>query len=376
MEEGIHISRRAGGWLVAVVALGTYANTIGHQFTWDDHYNVVNNEAIRDLGNLPQLWTQAWGSQASESMNQGINANYWRPVVLTLFSIDYALFGLDPLSFHASNVLWHALACVLLWLLAVRLVPTRGPPRWGLLFGALAFAVHPLHTEAVNVITYRTDLVAGVCTLGALLAWLGVSGERGEASARRGVFLWAPLLYALGVGSKELAVTVPVLVALLDLLFPPHPLSLRDRAVRLAPMGLVLVGYLGIRAALLSPSDYSYFGDSPPSVVLFTMLGVFGMYARLLLVPWPLNPFYDWSALPFEPSLFAPRPLLGLLMLVLWFGAIAWSWKRRPAVAFFLSLYLIVLFPVSQVVPVVVAMAERFLFVACAGPLMVLGIVG
>jgi len=373
MTSPYRLTRRLGALLVAIVALAVYANTLGHDFTWDDGYNVVDNASIRDPGNIPSFWFESWGSEADDAMSRGINTNYWRPVTQALFTLEHAAFGLNPTAFHASNVLWHVVASVLVWLLATRLIPDPGAARFGLLFGALAFAVHPVHTEVVNVVSYRSDLLAAVATLGVLLAWLGLRAERSSGAATRGVFLWSPLLYALGLGSKEMAVTAVLLVALLDVLCPPRPLTVGDRVRRLLPMASVCILYLCVRAALLEPSTYSYFGDEGASVVAQTMLGVFGLYARLLLVPWPLNPFYDWSAVPFETQFFALRPLVGLGLLLVWLGVIASTWRKRPTVAFLLGLYLVVLIPVSQVVPVVVAAGERFLYLAIAGPLLAVG---
>ena len=78
------IPGRLGAVLIALAALTIYANTFDHEFTWDDGYNVVQNESIRDAANIPSFWVEAWGSTASDAMSQEINTNYWRPVTLSL----------------------------------------------------------------------------------------------------------------------------------------------------------------------------------------------------------------------------------------------------------------------------------------------------
>ena len=142
------------------------------------------------------------------------------------------------------------------------------------------------------------------------------------------------------------------------------------------PMAAVLAAYMVARANLLSPSPYTYFADAPTADVVTTMLGVFARYVALIVSPWPLNPFYDWSILqPGEPSQLL-RVCTGGVLLALWLGAIWTSRRRRPAIALMLGFFLLALIPVSHVAPIVVAAADRFLYLAIAGPLFAMGIIG
>lgn len=374
MEALAHIRFRSAALAVAVVASAVYGTSIGHDFAWNDTVNIVDNESIRDLSNVPEFFGQPWGAEADDSRYQAVNANYWRPITQTSYALDYAAFGLEPAAFHAVNTLVHALVAVLVLLLGWRLFPGPGTSRAGVLLGALLFAVHPVHTETVNVVTYRADLLAGLFYLAGMVVWLGPAAGRSAGGDVRAWALWVPLLYALGVGSKEMAATLPATLVLLDwLVRSPRP-SLGKLALRAAPAAAVLVGYLALRATLLEASEYTFFRGEDADTVAYSMLGVFALYGRILVAPWPLNPFYDWSVLPPEPSLWAPAPLAGLLLLVLWLGAVALTWRRRPRIALLLAVYLVALLPVSQVVPIIIAAAERFLYVAAAGPLLLAGL--
>jgi hypothetical protein len=359
--------------LVAALAAAVFAMTVGHPFVWDDAYNVVDNVAIRDLAHVPGFFTEAWGAQAAEAMNRAINANYWRPVALTSYAVDYALFGLSPVAFHATNVLIHAGVTVLVLLLGWRLARPASPRELrAVVLGACLFAVHPIHTEVVAVITYRTDLLAALLYAAGLVLWLGTP-ERALGATRRARWVWVPLCYAAGLASKEMAVTLPLAIGVMELLgLPPQATRTRlwRRLLPLGPSAAVLVGYLLLRAALLEPPAYTYFGDAPGAVVAWTMLGVLGLYVRLLVAPWPLNPFYDWSVLPLRQGPGDAVVILGALALAAWLVAGVVAWRRGHAgLAFGLALFLVVLVPVSQIVPVVVAAAERFLYLASAGPL-------
>ena len=373
------ISQGAGAAIVGVTAAAVHANTLGHEFTWDDGYNVVENTAIRSLSNVPSFFTEAWGAHASEAMNQAINTNYYRPVSLTSYALDYALFGLNPMAFHAVNVLLHALCAVLVFVVGWRVTERLSRDanwRFGVLAGGLLFAVHPVHTEVVNVITYRTDLLAALFYAALLAVWVGPQERRPRETERWLIYGIAPLLYALGLGSKEMAVTAPGACFILDWMLRREELSLPRRLSRMMPLVPVLAGYMLVRANLLTSSPYTFFADAPALDVATTMLGVFGRYVLLIVSPWPLNPFYDWSVLqPGEPSQLL-RVCAGGALLTFWLLAI-WVYRRkRPAIALMLGFFLLALIPVSHIAPIVVAAADRFLYLAIAGPLFAIGLAG
>jgi len=360
------ISFRRAALAVGLLALVVHGQAVGHAFTWNDGTNITGNAAITDVGHIPSLFTEAWGAAAEDETYRNRNAQYWRPVPMAMWTLEAAVFGLTPAPFHAVNVLLHALAALFLLLFAWRLWPAPGPARVGVVLGVAAWTVHPVHTEVVHVVSYGSDLLAGLCTLACLALWMG--------RHRRAVWLWVPLVYALGLASKEMAVTLPVLLALLDFAAPPATLTLADRARRLAPVSLVLLGYLALRSALLPSGGQDFYEGAAASTVLFSMLDVVGLYGRLLAVPWPLSPFYDWSILPPQPSLLAAGPLLGLLLLGTWTALGLWLWRRRDPLAFAVALPLVVLIPVSHLVAIIIAAADRFLYVAAAGPLLLVAV--
>jgi len=358
--------------LLVLAALAAHALSLGNAFVWDDAYNVVDNAAIRDLGRVPSFFTQAWGAQAEDAGARAINTTYWRPLALTSYALDHALWGLAPAGFHLTQVLLHAAATCLVWRLARRLLGARPRAHAVAFAAALPFAWHPVHTEAVDVISYRTDLMAGLALLAGLVVWLGPPG-RGAAAASRARLLGVPLIYAAGLASKEMAITLPLSIALIEALEITEAPSWRARALRLIPLGLVAGGYLLLRAALLADApSFSYFGDLPRWRVALTMIEVFGLYARLLVAPWPLNPWYDWSVLPPVEGLGDAGVWVGLVVALAWLGAAARAWRRAPAITWALVSLPLTLLPVSHVADLVVGAGERYLYAASAGPLIAL----
>jgi len=135
----------------------------------------------------------------------------------------------------------------------------------------------------------------------------------------------------------------------------------RPLAATWAPILAVTAGYFALRANLVAPVPIHYFSGESAATVALTMTGVFGLYLRLLLVPWPLTPFYDWSLVPPARSLWAPEVLAGLLALLVYVVALAGTWRRARGACFLLLAYGIALLPYSHVLPFVVVAADRFL---------------
>lgn len=358
-----------GAAVVFAAAVALYANALGGQFVWDDTYVVRDNPAIRDLSNVPSFFTRPWGAGTTDARGRAKNVGYFRPLPLVTYAVDHAVWGLDPFGFRLTNVVLHGLLALLVWSLARRL---SGRLDVALVAGLL-YAAHTTHTEAVAVVAYRTSLMAvGFVLLGLRLHL----GARASASDSRR-WLWVPLAFAGGLLSKETAITLPALLFVLDATgagraadtAAPSPRAL---LASYAPLALLVLGYFALRAVLLDPVPVSYFEGVPATGVALTMAKVFALYVRLLIAPWPLTPFYDWSLVPPATSLLDGEVLAGLVAVALTLGAVVWTWRARRrgagwrAACFLLVAYGVALLPYAHIVPFVVVAADRFLLLPSA----------
>ena len=376
--DGSEVNREGGRSLRVVgalflLAIAAHHQALGHAFTWNDGVNLVDNDAIRSTSNIPSFFVSAWGSEAADDTYRERNSQYWRPIALTLWTVIYALGGLNPALFHALSLLLHGLTAAIVGLFAYRLWPRPGPYRDGALLGAAIWAVHPVHSEVIQVVSYQSDLLAGLSVILGLYLWIRAEGlsVTGRRWTRR---LAVPMCYAIGVGSKEMAVTLPALLVMLDWATSSRIETFKTRALDLLPTVAVGLGYLVVRQTLLAPGGHRFFGDASGLEILWTMLDVVALYGRLLIAPWPLNPFYDWSVLPVQPSLLALGPMLGLGCLIGCLWAASQLRRRDRRYALCLLLPWVALLPVSHIVPIIIAAAERFLYIASIGPLFLLGI--
>jgi protein O-mannosyl-transferase len=190
-------------FLIAITWL-VFGETVRHpSINFDDpQYVFANPRITRGL----TLGGVLWAFTQSHAWN-------WHPLTSISHMIDCQLFGLNAGWQHFTNVLLHTSAVVLLFLVLQQM--TAGPSRtgsiWRSAFVAAVFAIHPLRVESVAWIAERKDVLSGLffmLTVGAYIRYVR------EPSPRR--YLLVALLFALGLMSKPILVTLPIVLLLLD----------------------------------------------------------------------------------------------------------------------------------------------------------------
>jgi len=349
--------RRVAG-ISALVAVAVCLPALGGGFVIDDNYLIVGNQGIRSLGRVPDFFLQPWGGGEGASGFVGVNAAYYRPLTSSLQALEYAVFGLRPIGWHMVSILLHASATIFVVLLAFRLL---GEER-AALFAGLLFAVHPVHTEAIAALCYQTTLLAGVLAMAALWVLIRSWGERARPWIRS--VLAAVLTAAAGL-AKEEAVAVPLLaLAWLGLL--PAAQRRRRHIVAVGSMVLAATLVLVCRQAIVTGSSETYFAGADTAVVVATMLRVGVLYARLLLVPLALCPFYDWFIITPSSSVSIDVVVGGVLVAATVWAVLALR-RRAFGAAVGLAWLVLALTPVMHVVPILNVAAERFLYLPSLG---------
>ena len=354
------------GW-IGLFTLLLWGKTVGFDFVWDDAALVVQNPGIRSLKNIPEIFT-SMNAQSAD------HAPSFRPTRTAFYALLYAIGGRHsprPWIFHLANVLWHGLAAMLLFSVALLLCQRLGgeaPPAARLmsLFIALGFAAHPVVSEAVCWVKCLDDLMAAVFVLAALwflLRW------NGRASG----FVAGLVFYLLAAFSKESAVPLAIIVFLVFAGF--HKLPWRRSAVLTVPFLLVAAFYVVYRRLVLGQS-----AQCPPlsgtyGQSLIDMFPVALEYWRLL---WGIPPFCaDYNFMVgAPPHSFLSVAVLGGVFLILFCGALAaWLWRCPAWRISSLGLIWTALFllPVSNILPMMQYMAERFLYLPIMGFLLALG---
>jgi protein O-mannosyl-transferase len=178
-------------WLV-------FAQTVRHQFvTYDDPQYVYANPEVSAGLSLPRI---AWAFTHSIAGN-------WHPLTTISHMLDCQLYGLNPAGHHFTNVLLHSITAVLLLLALQQMTGNL----WRSAFVAAVFAIHPLHVESVAWISERKDVLSAMF----FMLILGAYTRYARAPSPKR-YLLVFVLFALGLMSKAMLVTVPFVLLLLD----------------------------------------------------------------------------------------------------------------------------------------------------------------
>lgn len=356
--------------VIAIVALAVYANSLKNEFVFDDESVVLSDPTITSLSNIPGFFT-------GESGFHKVIGAYYRPVVSSTFTIDYALWKFDPFGFHLTNVIIHLINSLLLFAL-LRLMFRRyeSPFKdYALLIGALIFAVHPIHTEVAAWVSGRTDGLAATFYFAAFIYYLKYSYALNDVTDKatkkqNPVFLFAmsALMYLLALLSKEMAITFPAAIIAYD--FIVNRIEFRSELKRKLPLYgtliILSVIFMLIRSYILSQvterPHYLYFYGREFSTVIYTMLQTVPLYFRLSIAPYGM--LYHYSGyLPYLNSPFEFGVIFAVVFIFVCLYAVYYLYKRLPYASFALLLFFITLMPVMNIVPTMNFMADRFLYV-------------
>jgi tetratricopeptide (TPR) repeat protein len=183
---------------LALLTWIVFGQTLWHDFiNYDDPRYVYENTKI--TGGL-SFSVIAWAFTHVHSMN-------WHPLTTISHMLDCQLYGLKAGAHHFTNVLLHSIVAILLFLTLQYMTGAL----WRSAFVAAVFAIHPLHVESVAWIAERKDVLSGVFFMLTLLAY--VHYARAPSIWR---YLMVVFLFALGLMSKPMLVTLPFVLLLLD----------------------------------------------------------------------------------------------------------------------------------------------------------------
>ncbi len=334
--------------LLAVIAIITSLNTLWGEFVYDDNMTILEDKRIQE----PQ------------------QIFHWTPrhIRTITYIIDYQLWGLNPSGFHLTNLILHTSCCLLLYYLVNLILKKQRIA----LFTSLLFATHPIHSEAVSVISHRKDLLAMFFYCLAFIFYLqGIA----TASLKKGLLLAASAIsYFLAMFSKEVAaVCLPAMIFCYHFLFEPSKITSIIKKYWLYFLaGFVLITLFFIKLNVFGRAS------SPQNIlmvtgnvtdqylpVFYTMLKSFLIYLRLLLLP--CNLFMNYEV-PISMSLLEPGVIAGgltiIAIIIFWLK----TYHRLPGVSFATIWFLIGWLPTSNILPLVqFFVAERFMYIPSVG---------
>lgn len=338
-------------WICLVLVAATFAvylQTRQFEFVnFDDPANIVNQFNVRN-GITASGLTWAFTSGSEE---------YWIPLTKISRMLDCQFFGLHSGMHHLTNVVFHALAALMLFAFLLRATGAR----WPSAFVAFVFALHPLHVESVAWVTERKDVLNAFFWFVTL--WVYV-----RYAERPGLQRYALVLGAFGLGlmTKPMIVTLPFVLLLLDL----WPLR-RLRAVSWSNAIIEKVPLLAMSAAAMI-ATYSLQATAgavqagsgyPFGLRIENAIVSYATYVVKLFRPTNLAVFYPY------PQAFAVWQVALAGVVIAGITALAvWSLRQRPYLAVGWFWFLGTLVPVIGIVQAgLQARADRYTYIPLVG---------
>ena len=340
-----------------------YANTLPNAMFWDDNDFILRNAFVQNA-EVGKFFTE------NVIAGAGLISNYWRPVLLLVFSVQWHLFHAWTPGYHFINMSVHIADGVLLFFILLRLFGRRD-----LALGAAAiFLAHPLATEAVAYVNSLGDSLSALFMFSGILLF------------QKKYRVWPLVMYCLALMSKETAIVMPALLFLIiffsekqescrELSENPPVFSVRKRlasaAKKIWPYLLIAALYVFLRATVLNfqntfnlLNDHTIFTQSVVVRVL-TFFRILAVYAGLLF--WPsrlhMERTVEISTVAWHGDVFWG----GAIFMGLFLSAVL-ARKRWPVVSFGFLWFLVALAPTSNIaVPINGLLYEHWLYVPLIG---------
>lgn len=335
-----------------------YSNSFQGPYILDDTQSIPQNPHIRSLW---PIWKAASGPYQQSTVSG-------RPLLSLSLALNYQISGLDVWSYHALNLLVHIFASLTLFgivrctLLSKALRENFGRASRPLaMICALVWLLHPIQTESVTYIIQRAESLMGLFYMLTLYCAI-----RGFDSQRSGCWYFAAISScALGMATKEVMVTAPIIVLLYDRTFSARSFkeAFRRHWVLYAGLAcswilLAAIVHTGARSETvgigfehLSPLDYAK-----------TQCNVIIHYLRLCLWPRPL--VFDYTGWPISRN-FVDYAIPGALIVVMLIGTVS-ALVRRGSWGFLGAWFFLILGPSSSFVPILDMAFEHRIYLSLA----------
>lgn len=351
-----------------------YGNSIKNGFSLDDSYVTVTNYPIKGKSytpnhslvaggfkGIPKIWRSHYGHENGTSYD-------YRPLVTTMFAIEYAIFGQAPHINHTINVILYGILVFCLFILLKKCLNEYPYNESFALVCSILFLAHPIHTEVVNNIKCRDELLALLFTI---LASIQVFNYYEFKKISHLLFSSGFMFLAL-----YCKLTSAIFVGLIPLILFFF-LKVDKKKILYILIGLLVCYWLFVKSKHILITEkvvrYFYHFENPLytehisfySRVLFA-LKVFGTYVKLILFPYPLRFYYGSALFTTHNTLFDFEILLGIAFVVI---AGYYCYKSKNKIALFgLLFFLLSIAPLTNIIQNVAGvLGERLCITASIG---------
>lgn len=351
-----------------VIFLATFivfSNIFQNEFLLDDETFIKNWETSQNFeitklltGNLPEV-------------HKGV----YRPIRSLLYSIYYQIWQDNDFGYHLHSLFVHLVSTILVFLIIARILKDSFV---GFIAGVL-FGLHPIHTEAITYIAASMEITGATFFFASFYFYL-------KGKNKSSFYLLSILFAGLAFFTYEMTLTLPVLIILYEFLLGKRELSREKRIKNYIPYFILAVFYFLVRFTIgVGISRGDYLGYSFYHTQL-AMMKVWVKYIWLLINPTQISYIHNIEE-SFESfmthhsrlqsilsqSIFDLDIMASILILLGLVFTVVKFWKKQPVLSFAILWFFISLVPVAYIFPQGIALAEKYLYIASFGFVLLLG---
>lgn len=322
----------------------------GAKFIGDDHGQVERNQLIRSLDQLPEIFL---GSSFDSGGGQRPRGTYYKPVMTVTYALVHQVFGLSVTAFHMVLVGLGILNSILFYILLLNFV-SKG---WSLL-AAMAFLVHPAHSEVLQYISNYQD---------ALYMFFGLMAVNIEVRRERRAFGWwfvQTLCLLLATLSKETGLLFLPITVMAGLWLRTDRSVWGEAFVSILVLSVYAYLRIGLANMTYLQAHFTPFETASLSQRLTNMPAVMFYYFKSFVWPWPLSISQHW----FYPRLTWSGffiPLTGLILVAVSFRLLIRRFGKTAM--FFVGVILVNLSLHSHIIALDATVADRWSYLTNLG---------
>lgn len=333
-----------------------YGDVINGAFVWDDFDNVVNNTFIRSPSNVSDFFTKNLIAGAGKTID------WYRPILLVSYSIDYSLWGLNPIGYHIVNILFHIVSAAILFIIVNKLFNKTTIAWWA----SILFLIHPVQTEAVSYISGRADLLIVFFLLLSFYFFL-LFHKSANHKKRTTFFTLSLFSFSIALFSKETAFIFPGILLLYHITFNEkiNTTQIKQAFITATPFIFMSGAYLILRLMVLNFSGtFSSAGENIFQRTL-VFIKLLPEYWWILIAPMGLHYRVVRNI---DASVGDLAVIFSLAIIISVIFSIIWFKKYRKILLFGFGWFFLSIFPASNtIVPINFLIGERWLYLSAIG---------
>lgn len=351
--------------LIIFIGLILYSKGLINGFVGDDDLQILRNTKVHSITNLPSFF---FGSTYENAGSDAIAGIFYRPIMMTVFSLAYSLVGPNPVFFHLIQLLFHIVNAILIFLFFRYFFRDKSS-----FILSIIFLIHPVNSEAV---LYSANLQEVLFFFFGMLGLLILQ----QKEFKRKQMFFIPFLVLLSLFSKESGVLFTVMVLLYSLLFDKKKSRLKSLLISL-PITFAIYLFFRYVVAHMQAANTSLapISNATLSERIINISSLVFYYLRMFFYPKTMGVDQFWFVKSINLWNFWMPLLADLFFMGLIFLGYIWTIRKHKAnknlYLFFMLWFFVGLLLHIQILPLDATVADRWFYFPSIGLLGLIGIV-